>query len=197
MFGETVKRWHPLGGVRWLFLMLAVCAVLGCTPGDSRTIQGALGRAADAIAAQDAEKLYLVIDQRARFAIASIVKARARAAAIIRRDYPVDQQASALAQLGDALDASDVELFRRRCTSACFADLAAKVGAPVEEKVEGEEVVVRTTRGEQLRLYKGDDGRYGIAWNTQALARERQRAAAEEELVRNNAQTFVKRDALR
>jgi hypothetical protein len=177
--------------------MLAVCAVLGCTAGDSRTVHGALGRAADAVAAEDAEKLYLVIDQRARFAISSIVKARGRAAAMIRRDYPAEQQAAALAQLGDALDATDVELFRRRCTSACFAELAAKVGAPVEEKTIGKEVVVRTTRGGELHLFKGDDGRYGIVWNTQALARERQRAAAEEELVRNNAQTFAKRNALR
>lgn len=176
--------------------MLVVCTVLGCTSGDSHTVQGALGRVADAVAAQDAEKLYLVIDQRARFAIASIVKARARAAALIRRDYPAEQQPPALAQLGDALDASDVELFRRRCTAGCFADLAGRVGAPVDERVEGEEIVVRTTRGTELRMFKGDDDRYGLVWNTEALARERQRAAAEEDLVRNNAQTFAKRNAL-
>jgi hypothetical protein len=150
------------------------------------------------VASRDAEKLYLVIDQRARFAMASIVKARARAAAIIRHDYPAEQQASALAQFGDALDVSDpAELFRRRCTDACFADLAERVGAPVEQRVEGDELLVRTTRGGELRLFKGDDQRYGIVWNTQALSRERQRAAAEEDLVRSNAQTFAKRNALR
>jgi hypothetical protein len=177
---------------------LALAGVLagGCGP-DPRSIEGALARAASALADDDAEELFRVIDQRARHALASIVHARREAAGVIRASYPAAEQAQALAELGDAKDAKDAAaLFALRCAAACRAELAAKVGAPREQRQDGSVTVVHTTRGGELRLFRGTDTWWGLEWNTEALARERTRASAELDLVNKNAALYRKQRAL-
>jgi hypothetical protein len=198
VFDETVKLRDPFRRVGMLFLCLFISSAVACGPGsDPRTIDGALGKVAFAVARRDHESLFRVIDQRARHALSSIVKSRHEAARVIERSYPAEQRAEALAKLGDARTAKDAaDLFRVRCPEACLRDLADRVGAVVSIEAKGDEQLVKTTRGTELRMFRGKDGWYGVVWNTQALVRERERAAAETDLVRANAQTFTRRGAL-
>jgi hypothetical protein len=175
---------------------LALLAAAGCTP-DGRTVEGALGKAATALAAHDHAALFRVIDQRARHALAAVVHARREAAKVIREEYPAPEQARALEALGDAQHARDAaDLFARRCPTACLEQLSSQVGAPTETRTEGKLTVVRTSRGGELKLYLGNDTWYGIEWHTDALIRERDRAAAELDLVKKNAELYRKRQAL-
>jgi len=200
VFGKTVKLHHP--GQRKGFVvgtLLSLLVVVACGVGDDpRELDGALARAASALAQRDAVALFRVIDQRARHAISSISKSRRRAAALIKSSYPTAAQAEALAELGDAAIAKDeADLFRMRCGASCLDGLAAQVGAPVETRTEGDELVVKTARGGELRMFRGTDRWYGIVWNTDALSRERARAAAEFEQVQANAALYAQQGQLK
>ena len=169
----------------------------GCDDSDPRSVRGALSVAARAAEAHDGRALYPVIDQRARDALASIVKDRARAARLIRSDYPQPEQAAALLALGDAVDVADpAELFGRRCTAGCVAGLTAKLGAPVSQAMRGDELEVHTAQGGTLRLHRGQDGRWGLPWNTAALFAERRRAARELVQIHTNAEVYRRRRQL-
>jgi hypothetical protein len=179
--------------VRAVACALAYLALLwtAACGADETTIEGALARAASAVGARDHEALYRVIDQRARFALASVYRARKLAAEEIRRHYPVEARAGALAELGDAVDAdSDADLFRKRCGDTCLDAFAAVLGAPREVTFVDRVGTVKTVRGTETQLYRGDDGRFGLVWETAALVRERTRAAAELDLIQKNGQQY-------
>lgn len=179
-------------------LALALCCAGSACGGDPKTVEGALSLAASAVARSDYEDLFANIDERSRFALSSVYFARKQAARTIREAYPVEAQAGALAELGDAaLAESAVDLFRRRCDAACVHAFAAQLGAPASTRVEGKLAVVQTVRGTTAELYRGDDGRYGLVWDTAALARERTRSAAELDLIEKNAAVYRSRRALK
>lgn len=164
---------------------------------DARTVEGALANAASALGARDHAALFQALDERARFSLASVYQARKVAARVIRANYPPEAQAKALAELGDAVAAkSDVELFRARCDDACLDALSASMGAPRDVRVEDRIAIVQTVRGTETRLYRADDGRYGLVWETAALMRERARAAAELDLIQKNGALYSSQRAL-
>ena len=157
-----------------------------------------MARAAAAVASRDHAALLDMLDERARSALQSVYRARQQAAATIRESYPADARAAALAELGDAAVAtSAVELFRARCPDACVAQLGAPLGAPRSVRVDGDLTLVTTVRNTELTLHRGKDGRYGLVWQTDALIRERSRAAAELDLIQKNARAYQAQRALR
>jgi hypothetical protein len=169
----------------------------GCS-GDPTTVEGALSQAASAVARSDYGDLFAVIDERSRFALSSVYFARKQAAQLIRDSYPKELQAAALQELGDGAQAeSAVDLFRLRCDANCVQSFAAQLGAPDKTRVEGRLAVVQTVRGTTTELYRGDDGRYGLVWETAALARERTRSAAELDLIQKNAALYRSQRALK
>jgi hypothetical protein len=184
------------GPARATFVFAAILA--GCWDPDPRTIRGALERAAAAVEARDARELFSVIDQRARQAMASIATDRRHCAALISADYLVQDRASALQALGDARDARDAaDLFALRCRAECFAGFARNLGAPIAQTPRGpSELEVRTSVGGAVRLHHGNDGWWGLVWNTQALSDERMRAARERLQVEANAEVYRRRRAL-
>ncbi len=181
-----------------LGVWVATCGV-GCGLGraDPRNVRGALAAAAEALEAQDARKLFKLIDQRARHALSSIAASRARACKLIAADYPQNERAAALAPLGDcAATGSPEALFASRCDSACMQELAGQVGAPVSETVVGDEVEVRTSRGTLLHMHAGKDGWYGIVWHTPELIAERMDASRQAQAIAENAEVYRKRREL-
>jgi len=179
-----------------VFSVIAILLAASCDSDDT-TVEGALARAAAAVGARDHEALFRVIDQRSRFALASSYRARKAAAQEIRSHYPPEARANALAELGDAVDAeSDSDLFRRRCGDACLDAFAAVLGAPSEVTLAERLATVKTVRGTEAQLYRGDDGRFGLVWETAALVRERARAAAELDLIQKNGQLYRSQRAL-
>lgn len=179
-----------------LLSAIAAISLAGCGA-DPTTVEGALARAASAVGARDHEALFAALDQRARFALSSVYKARSVAAQEIRSSYPQSAQRSALAELGDTVDAkSDVDLFRRRCGDGCLDGIAAMLGAPASVQVEGRISTIKTVRGTEAQLYRDDDGRYGLVWETPALVRERTRAAAELDLIQKNGAQYRSQRAL-
>jgi hypothetical protein len=182
------------------FIVAAIqLGLVACFSPDPRTIRGALDAAARALESRDGRALFRVIDQRTRSALASAVGDRLEAAALIRRDYPEPERSRALASLGDAAQVKDAaELFARRCSEPCMAELEAAVGAPVAEQPDARsgEVEVRTSRGGRLRLHRGKDGWWGIVWNTAAASAERTRAARELIQITHNAEVYRRRRAL-
>jgi hypothetical protein len=179
-----------------VFAALAAVAPLGCGADETR-VEGAVSRAASAVASRDYDALFALIDERSRFALSSVYHARRQAADVIRESYPADARAQALAELGDAVGAqSPVELFRQRCPAACVSQLAAPLGAPRAVREDGEQTVVTTVRDTEFALHRGKDGRYGLVWQTDALVRERSRAAAELDLIQKNARAYKARQAL-
>jgi len=184
-------------GRRLGLVAVAISCVLGCHDPDPRSVEGALDAAARALEARDGRALFRVVDQRARHALASIVKDRREAARVVRDTHPEPERARALAALGDAAEAADAPaLFAARCDEPCMAALAAKIGAPTERTTEGDELVVRTSRGETLRLHHGSDGWWGIVWRTEALGAERDRAAQDLRQIRENAEIYRRRRVL-
>jgi hypothetical protein len=181
------------------FIAAAIgAALVGCHEPDPRTVRGALDAAARALEERDGRALFRVIDQRARSAMASVVGDRREAAELIHADYPAPERTTALASLGDARDATDAaDLFTRRCTEPCMAELASAVGAPVAERRHGaSDVEVRTARGGRLHLHRGKNGWWGIVWNTAPLSDERTRAARELIQIQQNADVYRRRRAL-
>jgi hypothetical protein len=125
------------------------------------------------------------------------VKSRRRAAQAIRADYPPGEREAALGPIADAADSADPEaLFAKRCAAACRSELAAQLGAPVAQEEHGGDLDVRTARGGHLRLHHGDDGQWGIVWNTDALCDERLRASRELIQIQKNAEVYRRRRAL-
>jgi hypothetical protein len=161
-------------------------------------VEGAISLAAQAVADRDSRALFPMIDQRARNALASLVKARARAVDVIQKSYPAEAREEALRALGDAREAADPPaLFAQRCDDACLDAFAERLSAPERVEEQGQLVIVQTVRGKQLELFRGKDGRYGLVWNTQALQRESSRAFAELDLIQRNAALYEKQRALR
>jgi len=184
---------HPKIPVLVVFFVL----VAGCAP-DPRSIRGAIAYAREAIEADDSRRLFRVIDERARHAMVSIVSDRRKAAEEIRSGYPEPLQAAALAELGDAAHAeSPEELFAMRCTEPCRAELGAKLGAPEHERQDGEERVVLTAGGSEIRLFRSDEGSWwGLVWKVDDLAWERSRANRDLKTIRENVATYARRRAL-
>lgn len=181
------------GGL-FLALFLGSC---GGVP-DPRTIDGALAYAGRAIEHHDPRTLFEVIDSRSRHAMISIVADRARARAIIERSYPEEAKAEALAALGDAATVRDAPaLFAKRCDSTCIGLFRDALGAVVEQRRDGVETVVRTTRGETLRLYRRrETDWWGLVFQTEELSAERARANRDREMIEQNARTYERRRAL-
>ena len=61
--------------------------------------------------------------------------------------------------------------------------LAARLSSPRAVQHEDRLARVETVRGEQLELYKADDGTYGLIWKSDAVRRENSRAFAELDLI--------------
>lgn len=177
----------------------AVCPLLmlGCRTYDATDVRSAMAGAASALEAGDGIRLFPYIDERARFALGSTVKSRADARKLIEADYPVADRPAAVAGLGDAAQVGTPdELFARRCAADCLRTLADQVGAPVSQRVEGDEVRVTTSRGTTLHMFAGHDGRYGIVWNTQACMAERAQASRDFRQIAENALIYRKRRQL-
>jgi hypothetical protein len=171
--------------------------VAGCGASDPHSVRGALAAAASAAEADDGKALFRVLDQRSRDALASIVKDRGRAARLVRADYPKEAQAVSMSALGDGAEVKDpAELFAKRCPTTCIGELTAKIGAPVSQIARGAELEVHTAQGGSLRLYRGQDGAWGLVWKTAELADERTRAARELVQIRVNAEVYRRRKAL-
>jgi hypothetical protein len=178
---------------------IAVCPLLmlACRTYDATDVRGALAGAAAALEADDGLRLFEYIDERARFALASTVKSRAAARRVIETDFPAIERPAALAALGDAAEVSTAaELFARRCTPECMRTLAEQVGAPVSQEASGAELRVTTSRGTTLRMFAGQDGRYGIVWNTPATMAERSQSSRDLVMIQENAAIYRKRKAL-
>ena len=177
-------------------VFVAVCPLLmlACRTYDATDVRGALAGAAAALESGDGVRLFPYIDERARFALASTVKSRAAARKVIENDYPVAERPAALAALGDAAEVETAaELFARRCARDCMRTLAEQVGAPVSETPDGAEVLVATSRGTTLHMYAGEDGRYGIVWNTKACMAERAQSSRDFQLIKENGAIYRRR----
>ena len=121
------------------------------------------------------ERLFQVIDERARHALFSIAADRSAARTLIESDYPVTEQVSALAALGDEPEVP-AALFAHRCGIACQETLRSVIAAPTDHHVDGDETVLTTARG-TLRVYRQGEGHWwGIVWQSAALDQERNRA---------------------
>ncbi|MET0386755.1 MAG: hypothetical protein ABW321_12390 [Polyangiales bacterium] len=156
-----------------------------------------LAESAEALEANDAERFFGTLDERSRHAMAATVRARRAARALIEADYPSPEKQAALAALGEAGEVEGApQLFARRCGPSCLSSFAEVVGAPVSEVATGDEVEVTTVRGRTLHMHAGQNGRYGIVWNTQPLHEERSRASRELGLIRDNAEVYRRRSAL-
>ena len=152
--------------------------------------------AARALENGELERLFGVIDERSRHALYSIHADREAAASLIRADYPEELQEDALGALGLLGTDSPAALFAERCDLACQRDLTSRIGAPMEETQEGEELLVTTSRG-QVRLWRGGESAWwGIVWNHDELDRERDRAGQDLRRIEANAETYRRRDAL-
>jgi hypothetical protein len=177
--------------VTWVFL-------LGACEGsaDPRTVEGVITQMAMHVENEDAEKMFRLIDPRSRHAMASIVADRRKARQLIESSYPEGARREALAALGDASDVPDAAaLFARRCPAACLRAIGEKLGAPTSTRRVGDVTVVTTTRGE-LRLRGGGQDWYGLVYETEALAAERERANRDLALIEANAETYRRRQAL-
>jgi hypothetical protein len=192
---------RPGRGPCTTFIIAVIAAttgpLAGCYAPDPHTVRGALAAAARACEANDARALFAVLDRRGRDALFSIAHRRSVAAALIRADYPEAEREAALATLGDGALAKDAaDLFARRCPSACMADLAGRLGAPLSQAQRGDELEVKTASGGVLRMYRADDGLWGVVWRTEGLSDERNRASRELVQIQENAEVYRRRRVL-
>ncbi len=180
-----------------LIAVLCGACGIGDTP-DPRSLDGAMAYLALSLERDDSRMLFRVIDERARHAMISIVTDRRKAAELIEETYPEAERAEALRDLGDAATVADAAaLFALRCDATCRRELAASVGVPVETTEDGDEVVVRTSRGATVRMYRSAQGAWwGLVWNTDALDRERDRANQALQQIERNAETYRRRRGL-
>lgn len=191
------SRWKP-GRTTFIFaVIVAIPGLSACSGPDRHSVRGALDAAARAVEAGDSRALFWAIDPRGQAALAAIVKSRRRAARAIRADYPPGERETVLAPIAAAAAAADPEaLFAQRCAAACRAELASQLGAPVSQVERDGDVEVETSRGGRLRLHRGDNGVWGIVWNTAALSDERLLAARELRQIEANAAVYRRRRAL-
>ena len=159
--------WRALLGV----MMAPMIVSCGGAP-DPRTLEGATAYALLALEQNDAERLYRVIDARARHAMISVVKDRGDARALIERSYPAPERAPALATLGEASQVSTpMALFALRCNAECRSGFSESLGAVTATRTEGAETIAHTTRDVDVRWYrKRSTDWWGLVWNTEALA---------------------------
>ena len=188
--GDTPRRARRAVLLALLHVVATGCGI-GSNP-DPREIDGMMGYAALALERDDPAMLFRVIDERARHAMISIVEDRRAAAEVIRRDYPESQRAAALGALGDGAEAEDAAgLFAMRCDAACRQRFAGEVGAARDQREDGDEVVVTTARGAEVRVYRDVEGDWwGLVWNTAALDDERDRANRDLAVIEENAATY-------
>ncbi len=140
---------------------------------DETTVQGAMAAMADALERGAVRDVFRRLDQRTRHALHAIAEAGRKRAAIVRAEFPASEQVRELARIGDTDAPDGVALFERRCPSTCRAALRAQLGVVVERRARGEILRVRTSAGTWSEWRRGDDGRYGLLWHTEALERER------------------------
>lgn len=181
-----------------LFLAAAslACAA-GCFSPDPQSVDGALAYAARAAEEADTQRLFRILDQRGRHALDATLKLRQQAASVVREQYPSDQQAAALRELGDAATlTSTQQLFAKRCDSNCIDWFRNMVGAAAEQHDQDGLVSVRTVRDTELTLRLGTDGWYGIVWRSDELAAERDRAARDLAQIQDNARVYGARRLL-
>jgi len=180
------------------FILCPLFTLAACTGhAGGRTPREALAASAEAIEANDGERLFAQLDERVRFALGGVVSARQRARQLIQTDYPPSEKAGALAALGDAGEVDTAaQLFARRCGPDCMAKFADLVGAPASEVVQGEEVEVTTVRGRILHMHAGKDGRFGIVWNLQAATDEVRQASRELAQIKENADVYRRKAEL-
>ncbi len=163
--------------------------------------------AAAALQENDMERLFRVLDERSRHAMFSIVADRTEAARLIRADYPEDEQAAALAALGDGAQVeTPAAYFALRCDAACLEDFRANIAAPVEETPgevldeeahpQAEALDVTTARGAVSLYRSGTDHWWGLAWQRSALDAERNRASRDLRQIEQNAATYRRRTVL-
>ena len=177
--------------------LLCLATLSSCTESDPRNIRGAIEAAMADIAAGEGEQLYLHIDERARHALGGIIVARHKAKQLIEDDYPASERASALAALGDgAIAKNAATLFAMRCKQKCMKEMERNLGAPIEQKVDGSDVLIRTARGTSATLHLGGDTWYGLVWHTDELMAERDRAARELEQIAENAALYRRQRSL-
>jgi hypothetical protein len=165
---------------------------------DPRTLEGATAYATLAVQEADGQRLFRVIDARARHAMISIVNDRRRQRELIERSYPEAERAPAIAALGDAGAARDApDLFARRCDARCMGELRDTLGAPVSTRREGEITVAHTTRDADVMWYRKRDGDWwGLVWRTDALIAERDRANRDLTAIAENSATYDRRRQL-
>jgi len=175
-----------------------MAAASGCAPDpDPRGIEGAIAAAQLHVEARDPARLFRLIDQRARHAMASIQQDRSESGRLVRASYPPSVRDETLGALGDAAAArSAADLFARRCDEACFVGLADVLRAPANVSRRGDDATISTVHGGTLRMHRGGDGWWGIVWHTTELAAERNRAARDLEQIRANARVYERRRAL-
>jgi len=180
----------------WVALASLLVACEG-TP-DPRGVGGALKYAAQAVEKRDARKLFRVIDERARHAMCSIVDDRKQAARLVDKSYPEDERAQALASLGEAAEAKDAAgLFAARCGERCLERFGSRIGAPESTTEDGDELVVQTARGTEVRLYRSGPGKWwGIVWHTDELDAERDKANQDLRAIERNAGIYERRRKL-
>jgi hypothetical protein len=153
--------------------------------------------AASAAERGDARAFYEIIDERARHAMISVVADRHRARALIEQSYPTGEREAALHALGDAADVPDAAaLFGSRCDDACLRRLVASFGSIESVRRDGDEEIVTTSKGTELRVYRRGGGWYGLVWNTGAWVRERAQANRDLTVIRENAEVYDRRRAL-
>lgn len=176
----------------------AITASGACAPDpDPRQIEGAIAAAVQHVEARDSARLFRLVDQRARHAMASIQRDRAEAAQLVRTSYPPAARDETLRTLGDAARAtSAADLFARRCDEACLTELGAVLRAPAHVERAGNDATISTVHGDTLPMHLGNDGWWGIVWHTAELEAERDHAAGDLEQVRANAQIYERRRAL-
>lgn len=194
----TAKRQskYSPGPLRYTSL-LCLFVVAACYDPDPRNVRGALAGAAQAVEADDAIQLYRFVDQRARHALGGIIHARHAAKALIEADYPAALRPKALADLGDGATAQDANaLFAMRCQQPCLQKLRRTLGAPATQAVDGDTVVVETTRGTSVRLFLGSDTWYGLVLNTDQWVAERDQASRELKQIEENAALYRKKSQL-
>jgi hypothetical protein len=160
--------------------------------------QGVLGVLAQGCAGSSGEALFSGLDERSRFALDAIVDARHKARRLILAHYPAEAREQALQQLGpEATVENGAQLFARRCVGACRAQLCEKVGAVASVAADAQVTRVRTVRGGEYVLARTKEGRYGVVYETDALARERKRAFAELSLIDANTKVYARQKTLR
>lgn len=185
------------GRLRYTSLFF-VMILQACFSPDPNTVSGLIEAVAQAVEDQDVEQLFRCLDEKARHALWGIVRARQAAKHLIDTDYPEQDRQAALRALGEgAFAESGPALLARRCDQACLGAIGAQLGAPTQVTAVGAVVRVTTTRGSVLELRPPQgNGHYGLIWQSEVLAAERDRAYRELKQIEDNAALYRRKRAL-